>query len=180
MKSSKTPLSCHHSQLYDVGDHSDERGLLQTMRELHSSELPFKFQDFYSASSMFGVFRGLHVQMSQNPPRKLVRVLLGSITAFSVCVNDSCSLLGEISVFDMNENCHQSLLISQQQAFGYYVSSHSAQVLVGIEESYMPQFEMGINPKSLIKLGLIPPECKISDKDLNFGEFPDLVLKTVG
>jgi len=179
MKSSRNQSSCQHSQLYRVQDHSDERGLLQTMRDSRSSELPFLFKDFYSAYSLSGVFRGLHVQMSENPPKKLVRVLKGSITAFSVCLNSRCLLMGEVSIFDMGETIHQSLVVSPRQAFGYYVNSNSSQVLVGIEESYMPHFEMGINPMLLIKLGLIPADMKASDKDLNLNNFPNLILRII-
>lgn len=159
---------CRHSYTFVVQEFSDERGRLQTLRSIGSTELPFPVKDFYFASSHYGVFRGLHVQLSPQPPRKIMRIVKGQVLAVTACCNHDCSLRGEIRTFELSESTPEALFVTPRQALGYFVQSQSAIVSVASDMPYLPKYEKGINPSSIRDLPINRSEMVISAKDTQF------------
>lgn len=175
--SKKNSLPCPNSNLYDIHDFSDERGSISTLKEIGSPALPIVVRDSYVAKSNYGVFRGLHVQANSRSSIKIVRVLQGSVSAFSICHDLECVSRGEISCFLLSENEPTALLIPKNQAFGYFADSQNAQLLMYADKPYSASSELGISPYSLVKLGLLPKDILVSPKDLNFPIVNSIFLK---
>jgi len=132
--------------------HRDERGYFfesfrQDLFEKHIGKIDF-IQDNESFSKK-GVFRGLHYQKYPKAQSKLVRVVKGRIIDIVLDLRkNSSTFLKYIMIELSDENKHQ-LFIPKGFAHGFYTVSDYAIVHYKVDEYYFPEYEGGINVRSL-------------------------------
>jgi dTDP-4-dehydrorhamnose 3,5-epimerase len=123
--------------------HTDGRGhLIETWHEARyrdaGIDLPF-LQDNQSRSCR-GVLRGLHYQI-ERPQGKLVRAVSGEIYDVAVDLRHSSATFGQWFGTELSETNHYQLWIPPGFAHGFYVLSHSADVIYKCTELYTPEYE---------------------------------------
>jgi len=127
---------------------SDNRGFLIPLRKINEKKLSLEIKDSYVSFSNKNVFRGLHLQLSNPPPNKIVNVIQGSILGISVCCNIICAKFGEIKSFELDSTIPEALVIPSLNAFGYLVMEDHTIVQTLTDQEYNEKYEVGINPAS--------------------------------
>ena len=141
-------MICNHAIPYSLDKFSDNRGFLIPLREINKKKLSFEIKDSYVSFSNKNVFRGLHLQLSNPPPNKIVNVIQGSILGISVCCNKICAKFGEIKSFELDSSNPQALIIPSLNAFGYLAMEDQTIVQTLTDQEYDEKYEVGINPSS--------------------------------
>ena len=164
-------MKCRHWQRISQNIFYDNRGYLQPLRSLDSIKLPFSVKDIYISKSKKNVFRGLHLQLSSPPSKKLLTVIKGSIIAISMCCNAKCKYFGEFKYKEVSSSAPNGILIPRLQAFGYLAIEDETIVITCIDQPYSEREEIGINPKSFVPSLGFRQKIIISKKD---SRYPDL------
>ena len=156
----------------------DERGFFMEFwqeREFAKMGIDHSFvQDNHSRSGQ-GILRGLHYQIRQ-PQGKLVRVVSGEVFDVAVDLRKSSATFGHWVGTRLSEESKQMIWVPPGFAHGFYVLSHSADVLYKCTDFYAPEHERSIrwdDPDLNIQwpLGKVAPI--LSDKDASASWFRD-------
>lgn len=152
--------------------YQDERGyFLETYRSAAYSQAnigPEFVQDNHSHSKQ-GTLRGLHYQIRQTQG-KLVSAIHGTIYDVAVDLRASSSTFGKWVGIELTGDQHEQLWIPPGFAHGFYVLSHTADVVYKVTDYYSKEFERVLiwnDPRVGIRWPLIggaPPT--LSAKDL--------------
>lgn len=119
--------------------------------------------------SVFGVVRGLHMQMGEHSQAKLVRVLEGKVLDVVVDVRENSSTFGQSFRIELSAENKKQLFIPRGFLHGFSVLSETATFFYKCDNSYHKASENGVHPldKDLnIDWGIAQEEMIISEKDL--------------
>ncbi len=110
----------------------------QVFNEIIGHNVQF-VQDNHSCSER-GVLRGLHYQVQQ-PQGKLVRVVRGAVFDVVVDIRKSSATFGQWVGVELSDDNHQQLWVPAGFAHGFYVMSHSAELIYKCTDFYAPKYE---------------------------------------
>jgi dTDP-4-dehydrorhamnose 3,5-epimerase len=122
------------------------------------------------SSSIYGVIRGLHYQLSPFAQSKLVRVLRGKILDVAVDIRKRSPTYGKSYCKVLSAKNRRQLFIPKGFAHGFSVLSEKAEVLYKCDGFYNKESEAGIiyNDAELNIDWRIPAEnAIISEKDIS-------------
>ena len=128
-----------------------------------------KFVQDNQASSVYGVIRGLHYQLSPYAQTKLIRVLSGSILDVAVDIRKNSPTFGKAYTIELSAENKKQLLVPKGFAHGYSVISETAEVFYKCDEFYNKESEGGIaynDPALNIDWGVDGSRAIISEKDI--------------
>ena len=128
-----------------------------------------KFVQDNQASSVYGVIRGLHYQLSPYAQTKLIRVLSGSILDVAVDIRKNSPTFGKAYTIELSAENKKQLLVPKGFAHGYSVISETAEVFYKCDEFYNKESEGGIaynDPALNIDWGVDGSRTIISEKDI--------------
>jgi len=139
-------------------------------RDLKTKGLDMKFVQDNQVLSVFGVLRGLHVNMN-NPQGKIIRVINGLIYDVVVDLRKSSKTYMKYFSNELSGENRKQLYIPTEFAHGYLVLSEKANVLIKMTTHWIPNDEIGIawNSKELGIKWPIDDRMKIilNEKDTN-------------
>ena len=121
----------------------DERGVFfETWNADRFGEhgLPVKFVQSNVSTSVKGVLRGLHYQIT-HPQGKLVRVVAGSVFDVAVDLRQSSPHFGQWVGVELSAENKRQLWIPAGFAHGFFVTSASAEVLYKTTDYWHPEHE---------------------------------------
>ncbi len=128
-----------------------------------------RFVQDNQSSSLYGVIRGLHYQLSPHAQFKLVRVLKGKILDVVVDIRKGSPCYGKSFCIQLSGKNKKQLFIPPGFAHGFSILSKEAEVLYKCDDFYNPEAEAGIiynDPALGIDWQIPPGEEVISEKDL--------------
>jgi len=132
-------------------------------------------QDNHSRSAK-GVLRGLHYQIKQ-PQGKLVRIVSGAVFDVAVDLRASSSTFGKWVGYILSSENRKMLWIPPGFAHGFYVVSHTAELVYKCTDYYAPEYERSLlwdDQKLNISWPLIDGVTTVlSDKDAEGNVFGD-------
>ena len=155
----------------------DERGSLKTFRQDSRVKLPFSFVDCYITKSPRGVFRGLHLQLSDEIPLKYIKPTDGSIVLIALCLDPNHEEYCKLSKLPVNSQEQIAVVIQPMHAIGYLVQSEYAEVFVASSVSYQSELEIGVNVSTLEELSILVEGCILSEKDLNLPSLQEVLIQ---
>ena len=154
----------------------DERGSLNTFREVFQTILPFNFVDCYIAKSSKGVFRGLHLQLSDKLPLKYIKAITGKIVLISLCLDIEHAKYCNVWKFFIDSKDEIAVVIQPKHAIGYFVQSEYAEVFIGSSVSYQGDQELGVNVLTISELSELTEGAILSEKDLNLPTIDEVLI----
>ena len=147
----------------------------QVFNEVIGQNVQF-VQDNHSCSER-GVLRGLHYQVQQ-PQGKLVRVVRGAVFDVAVDIRKSSATFGQWVGVELSEENHHQLWVPAGFAHGFYVMSHTAELVYKCTDFYAPKYERTLlwdDQKLNISWPLIDGvKTLLSDKDAEGSVFEDV------
>ncbi|HIQ27673.1 MAG TPA: dTDP-4-dehydrorhamnose 3,5-epimerase [Sulfurovum sp.] len=172
MKITKTKLE--GVMLLEPKVFGDDRGyFVETFRQDKLEEaLGYKvnfIQDNESKSS-YGVFRGLHYQLSPFAQTKLVRVVEGSVIDIAVDLRKGSPTFGQHITVELSGENKLQLFIPRGFAHGFVVTSPTAVFSYKVDNYYAPECDRGVaynDPKIGISLNIDTEKLLLSEKDKN-------------
>jgi dTDP-4-dehydrorhamnose 3,5-epimerase len=156
-------------KLIDVRHFSDLRGSLKKPFVQLGPEGDFEVMDLYVSKSVAGVFRGLHMQVGAYAQAKLVIPLEGEIIDFAVDAREGSLTFGMLKQFDLDASNDLGVYVPRGWAHGFYSKSRST-VLNLSDTKYVPEHEIGINPRSFSAIRSLG-KLVLSDKDNSYSHF---------
>jgi len=124
-------------------------------------------QDNHSRSQQ-GILRGLHYQIRREQG-KLVRVVRGEVFDVAVDLRRSSASFGQWVGVYLSEDRHNMLWVPPGFAHGFYVTSHTADLLYKCTDFYSPDYDRTLrwdDPQLAIDWPLVSGEVPtVSDKD---------------
>ena len=155
----------------------DERGSLKTFRQDSRVKLPFSFVDCYITKSPRGVFRGLHLQLSDEIPLKYIKPTDGSIVLIALCLDPNHEEYCKLSKLPVNSQEQIAVVIQPMHAIGYLVQSEYAEVFVASSVSYQADREIGVNVLTLKEISILVEGCILSEKDQNLPSLQEVLIQ---
>jgi len=156
---------CQHSKIYEVKKNFDSRGYLQPIREVGTNKIVFKAQDIYISQSKKFAIRGVHLQLSSPPAKKIITVIEGEIIAVTICCNNKCKLFGQARKFELSSKKSEALLVPKLQAFGYLVLENKTLIITCMDQPYDITKDFAINPVEFFTNDIQINRAIISDRD---------------
>ena len=137
-------------------------------KEFADLGINIRFVQDNESSSLYGVVRGLHYQLTPYAQAKLMRVLEGRILDIAVDIRRGSPSFGKFFSIELTAENKKQLFIPSGFAHGFSVLSKKAVVLYKCSDFYNKESEAGIRFDDL-QLGIdwqIPADkAIISDKD---------------
>ncbi|HJR16377.1 MAG TPA: dTDP-4-dehydrorhamnose 3,5-epimerase [Gemmatimonadales bacterium] len=164
-----TPTALPGVLLLEPQIHRDARGFfLESWREdLGSFGIgPHFVQDNHSRSVQ-GALRGLHYQL-EKPQGKLVRVAFGEVFDVAVDLRRSSPTFGQWVAACLSDANHHQLWIPPGFGHGFYVLSHTADLLYKCTEYYAGELDRSVqwnDPDLAIRWPLLDSAPLLSAKD---------------
>ena len=147
----------------------------QTFNDAIGQNVQF-VQDNHSRSAK-GVLRGLHYQVQQSQG-KLMRVVRGAVFDVAVDIRKSSPTFGQWVGVELSEDNHHQLWVPSGFAHGFYVISHTAELVYKCTDFYAPKYERTLlwdDQKLNISWPLIDGVTTVlSDKDAEGKAFEDV------
>ena len=156
---------CQHSKIYEVKKNFDSRGFLQPIREIGTNKIVFKAQDIYISLSKKFALRGVHVQISFPPAKKIITVIQGEIIAVTICCNRQCKLFGQARKFNLSSKKSEALLVPKLQAFGYLSLKNKTLIITCMDQPYDKAKDFAINPVEFFTNDIQINRAIISERD---------------
>ena len=164
----------------------DERGyFMETFNDefapyvRHMDGTPCQYVQDNESSSVRGVLRGMHLQLTQ-PQGKLVRVIEGEVYDVAVDVRPGSPTYGrKLGVYLSEENRRQ-LLVPEGFLHGFVVTSQRARFVYKCTRLYAPQDEFGVmwnDPDLAIEWPLAADEIILAAKDRVNHSFRELTQR---
>lgn len=164
----------------------DERGyFMETFNDefapyvRHMDGTPCQYVQDNESSSVRGVLRGMHLQLTQ-PQGKLVRVIEGEVYDVAVDVRPGSPTYGrKLGVYLSEENRRQ-LLVPEGFLHGFVVTSPKARFVYKCTRLYAPRDEFGVmwnDPDLAIEWPLAADEIILAAKDRVNHSFRELTQR---
>lgn len=170
MKINKTKLE--GVMLLEPKVFGDDRGyFVETFRQDKLEEaLGYKvsFTQDNESKSSYGVFRGLHYQLSPFAQTKLVRVIEGSVIDIAVDLRKGSPTFGKHIAVELSGENKLQLFIPRGFAHGFVVTSATAVFSYKVDNYYAPDCDRGISykdPELGIVLDMDTDKLLLSEKD---------------
>ena len=135
-----------------------------------------RFVQDNESSSLYGVIRGLHYQLSPYPQAKLIRVLDGRILDVVVDIRKGSPSFGKSFSIELTSENKKQLFIPHGFAHGFSVLSEKAIVFYKCDNYYNKESEGGIrfdDPQLNIDWQVPAGKAIISEKDNQLPAFAD-------
>lgn len=135
-----------------------------------------RFVQDNESSSLYGVIRGLHYQLSPYAQTKLIRVLKGEILDVVVDIRKGSPSFGKGFSLELTAENKKQLYIPAGFAHGFSVLSKKAIVFYKCDQFYNKESEAGIrfdDPQLNIDWKIPADKAIISDKDKKLPLFAD-------
>jgi dTDP-4-dehydrorhamnose 3,5-epimerase len=135
-----------------------------------------RFVQDNESSSLYGVIRGLHYQLSPYAQTKLIRVLEGKILDVVVDIRKGSPSFGKSFSLELTAENKKQLYIPAGFAHGFSVLSKKAIVFYKCDQFYNKESEAGIrfdDPQLNIDWKILAGKAIISDKDKKLPLFAD-------
>jgi dTDP-4-dehydrorhamnose 3,5-epimerase len=133
-----------------------------------SGGIDLRFVQDNQSSSVYGVIRGLHYQLSPHAQCKLVRVLSGKILDVAVDIRKGSPTYGKFYAIELSAENKKQLFIPAGFAHGFSVLSEKADVLYKCDTFYNKESDAGIHyndPALKIDWNIPAGKAIISEKD---------------
>lgn len=164
----------------------DERGyFMETFNDefapyvRHMDGTPCQYVQDNESSSVRGVLRGMHLQLTQ-PQGKLVRVIEGEVYDVAVDVRPGSPTYGRKLGVYLSEANRRQLLVPEGFLHGFVVTSQRARFVYKCTRLYAPQDEFGVmwnDPDLAIEWPLAADEIILAAKDRVNHSFRELTQR---
>lgn len=128
--------------IYEPEVYTDSRGVLfESYRQDHFDTLAGRVVRFVQdnhSTSVRGVLRGLHYQLTPAPQGKLVRVVSGSVFDVAVDLRRSSETFGQWTGYELSETNRRLMWVPPGFAHGFYVMSERADVVYKLTGYHNP------------------------------------------
>ena len=172
-----TPTSIEGVTIVDCRSYGDARGyFMETYKrpDFIVGGIDVDFVQDNQSSSILGVLRGLHFQIS-HPQSKLVRVMEGKVFDVAVDLREGSPTFGRWEGATLSAENHRQLFIPRGFAHGFYVMSETAIFCYKCDDVYHPGDEGGLmwnDPTIGVAWPLVDgAETILSDKDTRHPSF---------
>ncbi len=164
----------------------DERGyFMETYNDefapyvRHIDGTPCQYVQDNESSSVRGVLRGMHLQLTQ-PQGKLVRVIEGEVYDVAVDVRPGSPTYGKKQGVYLSAENRRQLLVPEGFLHGFLVTSERARFVYKCTRLYAPQDEFGVmwnDPDLAIDWPVAPEDISLSAKDRVNHSFQELTQR---